>query len=255
VTWDVARGTPTETTNYPLLPGDRIFVATPEGSGSRAVQSAPTLDPAPTPVVPATPVDEANFDDRARPSENAVALTLAVIEDATDSLTEFRTGKGDMIMADGKTLGAALRVLEKNSLVKFTARERVVCAYGKNEPIGVKLPIPNPTLKLRSRQSEATQVSVRPLGEATFVVKLEFHRKVEGQEVRETLEFGMRLGESNVLECTGNTNDEPESKTKTYLLIGLSTTIDDGETSVESLPKNRSWTTPTSNVSPVGIRY
>ena len=244
VAWDAARGEPTATTNYPLLPGDRIFVTTSEKRGPRAVRPTPVADPPPSPVVPATAVDESSFDKRARHSEKAVTLTLAVIEDATDSLTEFRTGEGDMIMADGKTLGAALRVLEKNSLVKFTSRERVVCAYGKNEPIGVKLPIPNPTLKLKSRQSEATEVSVRALGKSTFAVKLEFQRKVEGQDVRESLELAMRSGESNILECTGAATDGPQPKTKTYLLIGLSTTTDDDEASIESLRERHRYYNP-----------
>lgn len=104
-----------------------------------------------------------------------------------------------MIMADGKTLGAATPSLgEKLAGETRKARERIVCVYDKNE-WSVKVPIPNPTLKIESQQSEATQVSVRSLGKSTFAVKLEFHRKAEGQNVRDSLELAMRPGEANIL--------------------------------------------------------
>jgi beta-lactamase regulating signal transducer with metallopeptidase domain/protein involved in polysaccharide export with SLBB domain len=206
VDWEKKTARVSPTTNYPLLPGDRVFVALP----------------APLPAPAATPVDEARFDRELRDSKGSITLTLAVIEDANDNLAEFRSGKakGDLIMADGKTFGAALRVLEKNSLINIADRERIACSLGDGDRHDAELPLPNPTTRLKRTQTEPTQVIVRRLGKDGYAVKLAFRQMVDGNESYQSIELAMGLGEVDVLECP-NASSDATSDAKSYLLIQL----------------------------------
>lgn len=215
VTWDVARGTPAATSNYPLLPGDRIFVAIPGDREPRGVREAPILDPPPSPVTPATPVDETKLQ-----RSSALEIDLTVIEDSADTMAEFRNGYADMTFADAKTFRAALRALEKNGLVNVSSQERLRCELGEKTKAAVVAPIPNPAKTKPFRTADSTEVSVKPLGEELLAVKIQFKRMVDGNEVRESIEFAMRPGETNVLECTGATAaSESQPPRKTYLAI------------------------------------
>ena len=213
VTWDVARGTPTATSNYPLLPGDRVFVSPPQSDGAEAIQRASFPSPEAPPTPPPTPVDESKLQ---RP--NAVEIDLTVIEDSADALAEFHNGAADMIMADAKTFQAALRTFEKNGLVKLSS-QRLQCKFGKSTSTSVMAPIPNPLQRKPFRTADASEVLVKSLGDDVYSVKLQFKQKVDDNDVRESIDICMRSGETNVLECTGIAADESQPKTKTYLAV------------------------------------
>lgn len=178
--------------------------------------------PAPPAAPAATLVDEARFNREQRGSKVSVALTLAVIEDANDSLAEFRGGKakGDLIVADGKTFGAALRVLEKNSLIEIADRERIACAIGDDDRHEAELSLPNPTTRLKPTQTEPTQVSVRRIEKDIYAVRLEFRRTVDGNEDYQSIEMAMRLGDVKLHECTSAAGDAT-ADAKSYLMIQL----------------------------------
>lgn len=213
VTWDADRGIPASTSNYPLLPGDRLLVALPQRDGSQAIRQTSFPSPEAPPTPPPTPVGESKLQ---RP--NAVEINLTVIEDSADALAEFRSGSADMILADAKTFHAALRTFEKNELVNLSS-QRLQCKFGESTPTSVAAPIPNPLQRKPYRTADSSEVLVKSLGEDLLSVKLQFKQKVNGNEVCESIDCCMRSGETNVLECTGMTAGASEPQTKTYLAV------------------------------------
>lgn len=211
VTWDAARGEPTATTNYPLLPGDRIFVESVQASKPENAHQSHSSDWDASPVAPPTlpKAPESNF-------KGMVDVSITVVEDQADALTEFRTLQHIWsITTDSKAFQSALRAFEKNGLVKIASQKHIRCELGQISKTAVDLPAPNPKRKSKFRQSSLTEVRVRQVENDRIEVKLRF----EGKNFLSTLTPVMRLGQTELLECTGRPIDGQSTQQRTYLVV------------------------------------
>jgi len=211
VTWDAARGEPTATTNYPLLPGDRIFVESVQASKPENAHQSHSSDWDASPVAPPTlpKAPRSNF-------KGMVDVSITVVEDQADALTEFRTLQHIWsITTDSKAFQSALRAFEKNGLVKIASQKHIRCELGQISKTAVDLPAPNPKRKWKFRQSSLTEVRVRQVENDRIEVKLRF----EGKNFLSTLTPVMRLGQTELLECTGRPIDGQSTQQRTYLVV------------------------------------
>ncbi|MBA3482770.1 MAG: hypothetical protein H0T51_13240 [Pirellulales bacterium] len=146
---DPSTGLITPETNHPLLPGDRIFV-TPPGTAplkpkrTRFSPSSPYAAPhlPPISVVVTEAAASPNADPPPahllRPGQRQVVYDIRVLEDAHNSMAEFKPlhEKGFML-ADASTTLGTLRILEKHQLIKYLAEPQLVTTLGRAAQLSV----------------------------------------------------------------------------------------------------------------------
>ncbi len=140
---DPSTGLITPETNHPLLPGDRIFITPPathspkpeptrlSPSGYYAAPHPPTIPTAVTEAA-ASPTADPPPADLKHSGHRQVVYDIRVIEDAHNSLAEFKPlSENGFMLADASTTLGALRILEKHRLIKYLAEPHVVTTLGR----------------------------------------------------------------------------------------------------------------------------
>jgi hypothetical protein len=100
------------------------------------------------PAQPPRPALEQSKLDQPQPRATQVHYRVAILEDISDSLAAFMppAGQPPFQLADTQTMQAALRILEKQNLVKRTSSPNVVALTGRpaNIRVGQETPGQNP---------------------------------------------------------------------------------------------------------------
>jgi polysaccharide export outer membrane protein len=150
IEWDRAEGKPTDRTNYPVLPGDRICITPIRFSWEATPSESPS---------------SCNADKPASTLETGMMqLHVAFVEDADGTLADIDELKqhGAMI-GDSKMALSLLRILEKHKLVTKTGSPRLMFKVGESAAVEIsdeKNPLGGLKVNVETRQEESQLILV-----------------------------------------------------------------------------------------------
>jgi hypothetical protein len=218
---DPSTGLISAETNHPLLPGDRIFVTPPKPkrtrfSPSEAVMPSQYYDSnPPSTAVAAPPEPQTNLP--ASPADGAVAYKIIILDDPNGRLTEFESLRDRFMLDETGTTRDALRVLEKNGLIKCVSSPQLTSRLGESCQMKMNSPAVN---KDEVSQSDvAVQVSAREVGDH-LLVEIQMDRREAGVKTSIDMNVDMKSGQTVILANGPPANSEDEAaKRRTYLVL------------------------------------
>jgi hypothetical protein len=143
-----------------------------------------------------------------------VEFAISVIEDYTGSFNEFPVLKAGMLLvSDSSTTLGAVRIMDKNNLVKSISAPKITCDVGATANVNTK---PNNANGTNSNSAavaiEAIARSVQQVsGRASISVEIKAEAKQDGDVSEAMVRFLIREGQTAVVKL-GRTREIPDRK-------------------------------------------
>ena len=217
----------TPETNYPLLPGDRLFIRAPGTASSAPTRTrfSPSGESSILPpqryrayVYPTTAPPAPQANPPAVPRDGSVAFKISILEDPDCHLAEFESLRDRFMLDETGTTRDALRVLERNGLIRCVANPELISRLG--DTCEVKMSTSAADKDQASQNELAIEVSARELGDH-LLVKIHMERGEGGVKTSIDTNVNMESKQTVILAANG-----PPAKSKgeaverrTYLVL------------------------------------
>jgi beta-lactamase regulating signal transducer with metallopeptidase domain/protein involved in polysaccharide export with SLBB domain len=236
----------TRETNHPLLPGDRIFV-TPPGVLAAATQYASAYAPPPgyrdsnahatpqpavatqagghaatyaaAPAAPQAVGAAPKAHPPATPADGSVAFKIIVLEDPNGHLAEIESLSDGYMLDETGTTRDALRLLEKNGLVKCIASPQLTSRLG--ETCEMRMDSPGEEKGDQLHTEFAINVCARRVRYTKLLVEIQMDRQADGKDVAIDTRAKLESGQTIIVAAKGRpAKSEGEAiKPRTYLVL------------------------------------